>query len=96
MPDNSKDYILYIPNTFTPNNDKINDIWYIQGACLGAIHCYIYNRWGEKLHEMKDIKDGWDGTYKGSVVSDGVYVYILEVETGTGTVSKTGHITLFR
>ncbi|MBL7934714.1 MAG: gliding motility-associated C-terminal domain-containing protein, partial [Bacteroidia bacterium] len=46
---NDGDYTLYIPNTFTPNHDSVNDVWYIQGTCLGAIKCLIYNRWGEKI-----------------------------------------------
>ncbi|MBI3519383.1 MAG: gliding motility-associated C-terminal domain-containing protein [Bacteroidetes bacterium] len=96
MPGNNGDYILYIPNTFTPNNDHKNDVWYVQGACLGEFHCYIYNRWGEKLHEIKDITEGWDGRYKGAAVPDGVYVYVLEVETATGIVNKAGHIVLLR
>lgn len=96
MPENNKDYTLYIPNTFTPNNDKVNDIWYIQGTCLGTFNCLVYNRWGEKIIEFRDIKDGWDGTYKGAAVPDGVYVYLIEVETKGGTINKAGHITVFR
>ncbi len=95
MPDN-KDYSLYIPNTFTPNNDKINDIWFAQGTCLGTFNCTIYNRWGEKMKELKDINDGWDGTFNGEKVPDDVYVYIVEVLTKSGYVNRTGHITLFR
>jgi gliding motility-associated-like protein len=96
MPENNYDYTLYIPNTFTPNNDKVNDVWYIQGTCLGELSCLIYNRWGEKIRELRDIKEGWDGTYKGASVPDGVYVYLIELETQNGTINKAGHITLFR
>ena len=96
MPENNRDYTLYIPNTFTPNNDKINDIWYVQGTCLGEFNCLIYNRWGEKIRELKDITEGWDGTYRGSSVPDGVYVYLIEVNTKEGTINKAGHITVFR
>lgn len=96
MPENNRDYTLYIPNTFTPNKDKVNDVWYVQGSCLGEFNCLIFNRWGQKISELKDIKDGWDGTYDGVQVPDGVYVYIIEVETKSGTINKTGHITVFR
>ena len=96
MPENNYDYTLYIPNTFTPNNDKVNDVWYIQGTCLGELSCLIYNRWGEKIRELRDIKEGWDGNYKGASVPDGVYVYLIELETQNGTINKAGHITLFR
>ena len=96
VPDSKTEFTLYIPNSFTPNNDKINDVWYIKGICLDNINCSIYNRWGEKIKELKDINDGWDGTYKGASVPDGVYVYLIEVTTKDGTVNKAGHITVFR
>jgi gliding motility-associated-like protein len=96
VPDSKTDYTLYIPNTFTPNNDKLNDVWYIKGTCLDKMNCLIYNRWGEKIKELKDINEGWDGTYKGASVPDGVYVYLIEVTTKEGTINKAGHITVFR
>lgn len=96
VPSNKTDFTLYIPNTFTPNSDKLNDVWYIKGTCLDKMNCLIYNRWGEKIKELKDINEGWDGTYKGKPVPDGVYVYLIEVETQSGTIKKAGHITVFR
>jgi len=90
------DYTLYIPNTFTPNNNTVNDIWYVKGTCLKQFKCIIYNRWGEKIKELNDIKEGWDGTFKGKPVPDGVYVYLIEAETQNGTINKAGHITVFR
>lgn len=90
------DYTLYIPNTFTPNNNKVNDIWYVKGTCLEEFNCLIFNRWGEKIKELTDIKDGWDGTYKGNPVPDGVYVYIIEAKAKKEVVKKSGHITVFR
>ena len=90
------EYTLYIPNTFTPNNNTVNDIWFVKGTCLNQFKCIIYNRWGEKIKELNDIKEGWDGTCKGKPVPDGVYVYLIEAETQNGTINKAGHITLFR
>ncbi|MBL7935342.1 MAG: T9SS type B sorting domain-containing protein, partial [Bacteroidia bacterium] len=96
MPKNTGDYTLYIPNTFTANNDKVNDIWYVYGTCLGNFHCYIYNRWGEMIKELNNIQEGWDGTYKGNSVPEGVYTYLIEVEVYDKIINKSGHITLFR
>ncbi|MBK6983933.1 MAG: gliding motility-associated C-terminal domain-containing protein [Bacteroidetes bacterium] len=96
MLSNNIDGTFYIPNTFTPNNDKLNDVWYIKGTCLDKLNCLIYNRWGEKIRELRDINEGWDGTYKGASVPDGVYVYLIEVTTKEGTINKAGHITVFR
>lgn len=96
MPEDDGEYTLYVPNTFTPNKDGINEAWHVYGTCLSEYHCIIYNRWGEKIVEMTDIGDGWDGTFMGQAVPDGVYVYILEVQTKKGPVKRTGHISLFR
>jgi gliding motility-associated-like protein len=70
----SGDYTLYVPNTFSPNNDERNDFWYAKGTCLLSYNCLIFNRWGEKIIELKDIDEKWDGTYKGKSVPEGVYV----------------------
>ena len=96
MPINKNDYTLYVPNTFTPNKDLLNDTWFAKATCINAFNCLIFNRWGEKIMELKDINEFWDGTYKGKNVPDGVYVYLIEAETNDGTIYKNGHITLFR
>ena len=67
----------YIPNAFTPNNDGINDSFYIYGQSGIKLHTFlVFNRWGEKVH------DGifpWDGTYKGVLCTPGVYVYVMSI-----------------
>ncbi|WP_211323790.1 PKD domain-containing protein [Sediminitomix flava] len=77
------------PTAFTPNDDGLNDYFYIQGEYLQNIKLGIYNRWGENIFykeyadhtELKDPKNGWDGTYRGEKVPLGAYVYILEYES---------------
>ena len=96
MPIDKNDYTLYVPNTFTPNNNIINDAWFVKVTCINAFNCLIFNRWGEKIIELKDIHEYWDGTYRGKNVPDGVYVYLIEAETNNGTVYKNGYINLFR
>ena len=90
------DYTLYIPNTFTPNDNKVNDIWYVKATCLDEFNCSIFNRWGEKIKELVDINEGWDGTYKGNQVPDGVYFYVINAKTKMDDIKKSGHITVFR
>lgn len=96
VPENGEDYSLYVPNTFTPNTDIVNDVWYVQGTCLGDFKCEIFNRWGEKIIELNDIKEGWDGKYKEKEVPEGIYVYKIKVKTKTETVNKSGHIIVYR
>ncbi len=65
---------LFFPNTFTPNSDPYNSLYYIKGNDVGDIvYIAIYNRWGERVFEAEENK-GWDGTYKGTKCPIGVYV----------------------
>jgi gliding motility-associated-like protein len=94
---------LFIPNTFTPNNDGENDIFYPRGAGLKSISSFrIYNRWGEVVFERKgiqlnDASTGWDGTYKGQLLSPDVYVYIIDGVCERGeTISWKGDVSIVR
>jgi gliding motility-associated-like protein len=88
---------LFVPNTFTPNNDGNNDILYVYGNTVAKMKLRVYNQWGQFLYESLNIQNGWDGTFKGQVQPNGVYVYYLEVEFNDGTkANKKGTITLLR
>jgi len=77
---------IYIPNSFTPNGDGKNDVFYIKTVYeFSEFKLTIFNRWGDMVFESEDINKGWDGTYKGKLVPLGVYVYQL-----TATIKDTG------
>ncbi|WP_113663302.1 Ig-like domain-containing protein [Pedobacter nanyangensis] len=88
---------LYIPNTFTPNNDGKNDYFLAYGNHIGKFRMRVYNQWGEFVFESQNILQGWDGTYRGRAQPTGVYVYYIDVTFNSGA-SKTfkGTITLLR
>ena len=66
---------IYIPNSFTPNGDGLNDVFNIKTVYeFSEFKLVIYNRWGELLFDSDDVNKGWDGTYKGKPVPLGVYV----------------------
>ncbi len=70
---------IWIPNSFTPNGDGLNDIF--KPVTLAELENYtmlIFNRWGQQIFESKDINKGWDGKYKGKLVEFGVYTYKIE------------------
>ncbi|MBO9202129.1 gliding motility-associated C-terminal domain-containing protein [Niastella sp. MAH-29] len=48
----------------------------------------IFNRYGQKVFESRDINGGWDGTLAGQVAESGAYVYVMVITTSTGTVIK--------
>jgi gliding motility-associated-like protein len=91
----NEDGNAYIPNAFTPNNDDVNDVWSVVCTCVRSYRCSIFNRWGTKMIELTNINEGWNGTYKGEIVPDGVYVYKLELETyNDKNIKRSGHINI--
>jgi len=95
--DNPLGNAIFVPNTFTPNNDGKNDVLYVYGNTITKIKFRVYNQWGQFLYESLNIQNGWDGTYKGDLQPNGVYVYYLDAEFNDGTkTTKKGTITLLR
>lgn len=74
-------YLFYIPNSFTPNGDGINDFFIPTGlnVDMGSFEMYIYDRWGKLMYSTKNISKPWNGTLnnlgKVDQVVLGVYVY---------------------
>lgn len=88
---------VFVPNTFTPNNDGKNDVLYAYGNTIAKLKLRVYNQWGQFIYESLNVQNGWDGTYKGEMQPNGVYVYLMEVEFNDGTKTmKKGTITLLR
>ncbi|MEK0439327.1 MAG: hypothetical protein RLZZ504_243 [Bacteroidota bacterium] len=89
--------IVHIPNAFTPNAATPNDVYrpYLEGFV--AMEMRIYNRWGEKVFETKDLNVGWDGYYQSKEAPEGVYVCFIELMGNNGfrQIHKTD-ITLMR
>ena len=89
--------ITYIPNTFSPNGDGINDIFYIYCSRIKDMRLIIYDRLGTQLFESTDINSGWDGTFKSSAMNTGVYVYYCKVYYDNGKIEELfGDINLIR
>ncbi|MFM1745677.1 MAG: hypothetical protein RLZZ630_1614 [Bacteroidota bacterium] len=73
------DCLVYLPGAFSPNRDNKNELFKTKVNCTeytGKLE--IYNRLGQLLFESEDPEDGWDGTWKGKDVPEGVYVYVLK------------------
>jgi gliding motility-associated-like protein len=94
---------LFMPNTFSPNGDGTNDVFYPRGKGIDGIKMFrIFNRWGEVVFEQgniqaNDISKGWNGTYKGKLASQDVYVYTIDIVCENNQVfSFKGNIALIR
>ncbi|MFM9985896.1 MAG: gliding motility-associated C-terminal domain-containing protein [Flavobacteriales bacterium] len=92
-------YQIFIPNTFTPDKDGINDIWQISTYRVKSIDIRIFNRWGDILYTSQSAKEAWTGeTHDGAhYVQDGSYAYYISFETEDGEKGeRTGHINIIR
>ena len=91
------DAVVYVPNTFIPDNDGVNDVFKVYGGNLKEMECLIFNRWGELIHTLNSIEESWDGTYNGSDCQDGTYTWKLKYKDFVGRKSEiTGHVNLIR
>ncbi len=101
-------YDVVIPNAFTPNgggsngggydpNDLSNDVFYPFIRFVKDFQMRIWNRWGELVFESNDIKQGWDGYYRGQLSQQDVYVYRVWVRfVDDREAERMGDLTLFR
>ena len=71
------DVLSFIPNTFTPDGDEHNQDWgfNFDGIDETGFSLLIFNRWGEIIWETHDSHEKWDGTYRGMIVPEGMYVW---------------------
>ncbi len=91
----TKDWDVFIPNAFTPNDDLDNEIFIPMGYGISEIKLTIFDRWGSVIFKSNDEIIGWDGKEKGRVCAQGVYIYQAEITAMSGKkLKKTGHVTL--
>ncbi len=94
---------LFIPNTFTPNGDGINDIFMVRGTGISTLKSFrVYNRWGQVMYERTNVavnekEFGWDGNFNGAQLPPDVYVWTVEANCENGDLLKLkGDVTIIR
>ena len=94
---------MFIPNTFSPNGDGMNDLFYPRGSGIFTIkRIKIFSRWGEVIFEKNnfqanDQSKAWDGTFKGSKLNPDVFVYVVEVVCDNNSVlTFKGNVALIK
>lgn len=94
---------VFIPNTFSPNGDGANDIFYPRGTGVFSVkNLRIFNRWGEVVYEKANFKandaaSGWDGTFKGAKLNPDVFVYTIDIICDNNTVlTYKGNVALIQ
>jgi len=94
---------LFLPNTFSPNGDGINDVFYPRGKGIHGLKNFrVFDRWGEVVYyqaslDANDASKGWDGMIRGKLASQDVYVYTIDVICENNFVfSRKGNVALIR
>jgi len=92
-------HLFYAPNSFTPNNDGLNDVF--KPSVIGSKDYIfkIYNRWGEVVFETDNTLEGWDGSMNNGnyYAPNGVYSYQIVVRDLIEYPHEyNGHVTLIR
>jgi gliding motility-associated-like protein len=98
-PDASRDKVnLFISNAFTPNQDGVNDYFYIPpGTAFSDFSIKVMDRWGIEVYSSEDSNFRWDGNMRGRELATGTYVYVLTGTTAQGqSVKRSGTVSLVR
>ncbi|HQI70736.1 MAG TPA: gliding motility-associated C-terminal domain-containing protein, partial [Bacteroidales bacterium] len=86
---------IFIPSSFTPNDDGTNDTWVIRNINLYPENIVkIFNRWGSLLYERSPYNETWNGTFNGDPLPSETYYYIVDLNNGTKPF--TGTVTIIR
>ena len=93
-------FIIFIPNTFTPDGNEFNNDFNAKFALeVLEWEFKIYNRWGELVYTTSNPQYGWDGTFNGKLVQEGVYAYVLRYvscEKPDAWQMLVGHVNLLK
>jgi gliding motility-associated-like protein len=91
---------FFIPDAFTPDNNTHNEFFLpvISGSYITLYVFRVYNRWGIEVFTSKNLGEGWDGTFNGTPVQDGVYTWSVDmiVRGRADLISKKGSVLLLR
>ena len=91
--------VLWVPNSFTPNGDLLNDYFEIKGIDITSFQLMIFNRWGELVYETSKMESFWEGAKNGKFLGEDVYIWKIKYKTICSKnllKIKTGHISLIR
>jgi gliding motility-associated-like protein len=87
---------LLIPNVFTPNDDRINDVFYIRSDGITNLNFVVYTRYGFQVFKFSSPNIQWDGRSSAGIkLKTGVYYYVLSSDDGNPTYNRAGYIHLF-
>jgi gliding motility-associated-like protein len=92
------DFTFYIPNTFSPNGDGLNDLFIPRLIDANIVSISIFNRWNSLVFYTENPNIEWDGSSNGAPCLPGVYAYkIFYKKEGSESLKQLfGHVTIIR
>lgn len=93
---------FFIPNSFTPDGDNVNDYFEVYGEDIQEVKLWVYDRWGQQLFYGENAKARWDGKVDGKYLPIGIYSYVVQYKltnqpfekvTGSFTISNSANKT---
>jgi len=88
---------LYVPNTFTPDGDGVNDGFFAFATEIAEFRMLVFNRWGEEIYAANQLGKPWDGTYGGVQSPIDTYVWRIDLKELNGKKRTVfGHVNLVR
>ncbi|MBI2720907.1 MAG: gliding motility-associated C-terminal domain-containing protein [Bacteroidetes bacterium] len=95
-----EDVTFFIPNSFTPNGDGLNEIFLPKSVGIKKFKMEIFDRWGQMIFATSDFFAGWDGRHHkgGEMVPQDVYIYKITASFNDGGKAKqfVGKVTLLK
>ena len=96
-------YIAYLPNIFSPNEDGENDAFLVRGTGIEKLQLLVFDRWGERVYDSGeqtwtgDGTIGWNGKLRNEALNPSVFVYKLTGSFVNGKdFNQKGNVTLVR
>ncbi|MCB9360031.1 MAG: PKD domain-containing protein [Flavobacteriales bacterium] len=91
------DFTVFVPNSFTPNGDYLNDIFTPKLQGVMEYEFQVFNRWGQLIFETDNLETGWDGSSNNSPSPEGVYIWKIKAKTIDYLLyTPSGHVNLIR
>ena len=88
---------LYIPSSFTPNGDGVNDVFRPVMSGFVKMSMRIFNRWGEEICVFDKFDGGWDGKFQNLACPSGYYAYqLVATDNRTKVIEKAGSVLLLK
>jgi gliding motility-associated-like protein len=80
----SEELLYFIPNAFTPDLDKHNQVFhpiFTTGYDPQSYSFEIFNRWGQQVFQTNNAEEGWDGYFKDEESTEGAYMWVVNFKS---------------